>query len=114
MEHKIYNLQAGLLVGFTCLLAGKANFAYWHCVTLIACIRLTKASVSPAIIEQWELKLETLLRKAVNLLSQAFTSISRAVRSLAALFKKLLYERMFQDWRDRGPRPQLGKQNVGG
>lgn len=98
MKHKIYNLQAGLLVGFTCLLAaalcvnavqamaGTATFAYWHMITLLFCVRLTRAAVSWVTLARWAILSKTLLRKAVNSQKRAFTSMSRAVRSLAALF----------------------------
>ena len=98
MEHKIYNLQAGLLVGFTCLLAvalcanavqamaGSATFAYWHWITLLLLVRLTRSAVSWVTVARWIIMMKSLMRKAVNSLRRAFTSISRAVRSLAALF----------------------------
>ena len=100
MEHKIENLQAGLLVGFTCALAvalcvnaiqavaGSATFAYWHWITLLVCGKLTSAAVSWVTIARWVITLRTLKRKAVNSRRRAFTSITRAVRSLAALFSR--------------------------
>ena len=124
MEHKIYNLQAGLLVGFTCALAvalgvnavqavaGNATFSYWHWITLLICVRLTRASVSWVTMARWIIILKTLLRKAGNSLQRAFTSTSRAVRSLAALFT-LHHERMREDIGDpgsaRGRRIQVGQ-----
>lgn len=98
MEHKLENLQAGLLVGFTCLLAaamcvnavqalaGKASFAYWHLVTLVCCMSLTDSAVSWVTLARWAISLRTLKRKAGTVLKHAFTSISGAVCSLAAPF----------------------------
>ena len=104
MEHKIYNLQAGLLMGFTCLLAvalcvnavqamaGTASFAYWHWFTLLCCVKLTRAAVSRVTLARWAILSRNVLKKAVNSQKRAFTSISRAVRSLAALLTSHLFK----------------------
>ncbi len=96
MEHKIENLQAGLLVGFTCFLAvalcvnavqalaGKATFAYWHIITLFGCTSLVRSAVSWVTLARWALSLKNLRKRAVNLRKQAFTIMSGAVRSLTA------------------------------
>lgn len=96
MEHKIENLQAGLLVGFTCFLAvalcvnsvqalaGKATFAYWHIITLWGCMSLVRSAVSWVTLARWALSLKNLRKRAVNLRKQAFTIMSGAVHSLTA------------------------------
>lgn len=98
MENRINHLQAGLLVGFTCLLAaalcvnavqalaGLATFAYWHWITLFLCIHLCRKAVSWVTVARWAVRFRKTRKQAHVLTARTFSNITRAVHGLAALF----------------------------
>lgn len=98
MENRINHLQAGLLVGFTCLLAaalcvnavqalaGLATFAYWHWITLFLCIHLCRKAVSWVTVARWAVRFRKTRKQAHVLTARTFSNITRAVYGLAALF----------------------------
>lgn len=95
---KINHLQAGILVGFTCFLAGAlcvnavqalaglANFAFWHWITLILCVNLCRAAVSWVTVARWVVRIRKTRKQAHVLTARTFSNITRAVHGLAALF----------------------------
>lgn len=97
MENRINHLQAGLLMGFTCLLAaalcmnavqalaGLATFAYWHWITLFLCIHLCRKAVSWVTVARWVVRIRKTRKQAHVLTARTFSNITRAVHGLAAL-----------------------------
>lgn len=98
MESRINNLQAGLWFGFTCLLAGAlavnavqalfgyAELATWQWPVLAISTYLTWESMPARQITRLAALCRLMKIKAAKAMSFPLSSITRAVRGLAALF----------------------------
>lgn len=100
MENIMNRLTGVILVGFTCLLAvalsvnavralaGLANFAYWHWVTLFALVYFCRKAVPWLTYARMAVRIRQTRKRAVKFLlnKNPFSNITRAAHGLAALF----------------------------
>lgn len=104
MENKLSHLTGWALVGFTCLLAAalcvnavkaladKADFAYWHWVTLAALVHLCRKTVSPVMLARAAVRIRNTRKRTARVKTRAILELQRALRGLGAHFNQVQFE----------------------